>query len=103
MFTGCENIRPCANIRARTTSSVLITNLIPSNYVFLHINTSYIIENSLQLLHPGAMFRYVAFRSCKDVKRSATGSLVTIVRASGPCHVKTFLDATDGHTTKHHY
>ena len=39
------------------------------------------------------MFRYVAFRSCKDVKRSATGSLVTIVRASGPCHVKTFLDA----------
>ena len=67
-------------------------------YFYLDINSSYIIENSLQLLHPGAMFRYVAFRSCKDVKRSASGSLVTIVRASGPCHVQTFLDGTDGHT-----
>ena len=67
-------------------------------YFYLDINSSYIIENSLQLLHPGAMFRYVAFRSCKDVKRSASGSLVTIVRASGPCHVQTFLDGADGHT-----
>ena len=35
-------------------------------YFYLDINSSYIIENSLQLLHPGAMFRHVAVKMLND-------------------------------------